>query len=112
MKRSVSWHGEETRGAVRQGKAIFRVPAPGGASRFVVCGVGGGVGGGSSSSPWRAGQRGDERDSWTALARADAPAQRASCRAARLTVVRQQRPCAQGAPQKRSEGRGRVSGGE
>ena len=44
--------------------------------------------------------------------RADAPAQRASCRAARLTVVRQQRPCAQGAPQKRSEGRGRVSGGE
>ena len=52
--------------AVQQSKAIFRVPAPGGVSRFVGCRVGGG-GGGSSSSPWRAGQRGDERDSWMAL---------------------------------------------
>ena len=59
--------GDERR-AVRQGKANFRVPAPGGASRFVGCGVGGWGGGGkSSSSPWRAGQRGDERDSWMAL---------------------------------------------
>jgi len=31
--------------AVQQSKAIFRVPAPGGVSRFVGCRVGGGVGG-------------------------------------------------------------------
>ena len=37
---SVSRHSEETRGAVRRGEAVFRVPASCGASRFVGCGMG------------------------------------------------------------------------
>ena len=107
-----------TKGAVRRGEAAFWVPASGGASRFVGCPRDGRVGGGSSSLPWWCAGVGVVRGacrlqrapeayrgrSWAALEPTHLRNDRRD-REARLTVVRQQRVCARGALQERSDRR-------